>query len=316
MADPEIQRAGFVAVIGAPNAGKSTLVNRLVGGKVSIVTHKVQTTRFPLRGIAHHDGAQIVLLDTPGIFKARRRLDRAMVKAAWAGADDADVILHLIDAEAWVKERTGEKLTGAQAKSLEDDRRVLEGLARAGRQALLALNKIDLFAHEDILPAIAEISEAGAYEEIFPISAENGDGVDALMDALAARMPEGPAFYPPDQAADAPVQILAEEITREKLMLRLHEELPYQLTVETEAWKPLKDGSVRIEQAVIVGRDSHKAMALGKGGKAIKAVGEAARAEISELLGRKAHLFLFVKVDERWQEKRERYADLGLDFDA
>lgn len=316
MGEDSIKRAGIAAIIGAPNAGKSTLTNKMVGGKVSIVTHKVQTTRFPLRGVALHGDAQIVLVDTPGIFRARRRLDRAMVKAAWGGASDADAIVHLIDAASWVLARQGEDLTPAQTLSLEDDRRVIASLQETKRQVFLALNKIDLFPHEEILPLIADLTETGVYQEIFMISAVNGDGVETLLEALANKMPEGPALYPVDQSADVPMRVLAAEITREKLMLRLHQELPYQLMVETETWKELKDGSVRIEQAVIVGRTGHKAMALGKGGKTIKAVGAAAREELGELLGRKVHLFLFVKVDEKWQEKRERYTDFGLEFDV
>ncbi|MEM9669734.1 MAG: GTPase Era [Pseudomonadota bacterium] len=316
MSEADIRRAGIAAIIGAPNAGKSTLTNAMVGGKVSIVTHKVQTTRFPLRGVAVHGDAQIVLIDTPGIFRAKRRLDRAMVKAAWSGANDADAVVHMIDAASWVAERRGDELSPAQVLSLEDDRRVIASIKEAERQVFLVLNKIDLFPHEEVLPLIAVLEGEGVYEEVFMLSALNGDGVDTLLDALASRMPPGPALYPVDQSADVPMRVLAAEITREKLMLRLHQELPYQLMVETEEWKELKDGSVRIEQAVIVGRTSHKAMALGKGGKTIKAVGAAAREELSELLDRKVHLFLFVKVDEKWQEKRERYSDFGLEFDV
>lgn len=316
MTAEDIRKSGFVAIIGAPNAGKSTLTNRLVGTKVSIVTHKVQTTRFALRGVFQHEDAQIVLIDTPGIFRARRRLDRAMVKAAWSGADVSDAIVHLVDASAWSAELRGEELTPAQRRSIDDDRRIADTLKEAGGKPFLALNKIDQFPHEDVLPMIAHFSELGIYDELFMISAENGDGVEVLTEALAARMPEGPALYPQDQAADVPMQVLAAEITREKLMLRLHQELPYQLMVETENWERMRNGDLRIEQAVIVGRDGHKAMALGKGGQTIKAVGAAARQELSELLGRKVHLFLFVKVDPKWQEKRERYVDFGLDFDA
>ncbi len=315
MTDTPITRAGFAAIIGAPNAGKSTLTNRLVGTKVAIVTHKVQTTRFPVRGVAQVGEAQIVLVDTPGIFAAKRRLDRAMVKAAWSGAEDADAIVHLIDAAGWVAEREG-KADGAQKKSLEDDHRVIEQLKSSGKKAFLALNKIDLFPHDQVLPVIAELNATGVYDEIFMISAENGDGVAALADALAARMPEGPALYPPDQVADLPMRLLAAEVTREKLMLRLHQELPYQLMVETESWEEKKDGSVRVQQVVVVGRDNHKSMVLGKGGAVIKDVGRKAREELSEMLGRKVHLFLFVKVDERWQERRESYQGLGLEFDV
>ena len=309
---PIIKHAGFAAILGAPNAGKSTLVNRLVGTKVAIVTHKVQTTRFQVRGIAHHGEAQIVLIDTPGIFSAKTRLDRAMVQSAWAGAEDADARVHLIDASAWVTDTP----SPAQKKSIEDDERVIATLKERGMTVFLALNKIDQFAHSEVLPVIAKLHETGVYSEIFPISAVNGDGVDALADALAAAMPEGGPLYPPDQAADIPTRLLAAEVTRETLMLRLHQELPYQMTVETEDWEEKRDGSVRVQQVVIVGRESHKAMVLGKGGSVIRQVGQAAREELSEILDCKVHLFLFVKVDERWQEKRERYEGLGLDFDV
>ena len=315
MSDTEITHAGFCAIIGAPNAGKSTLTNALVGAKVAIVTHKVQTTRFPVRGVAQTGHTQIVLVDTPGIFAAKRRLDRAMVKAAWSGAEDADAVVHLIDASAWASDRAG-KVTAAQKHSIEDDRRVIEQLKHSGRKAILALNKIDLFPHDQVLPIIAELNEAGVYDEIHMISAENGDGVEKLEQAIAARMPEGPPLYPPDQVADLPMRLLAAEVTREKLMLRLHQELPYQLMVETESWEERKDGSVRVQQVIIVGRDNHKSMVLGKGGATIKEIGRLAREELSEMLERKVHLFLFVKVDERWQERRESYQGLGLEFDV
>jgi len=310
--EKDIKRAGFAAIIGAPNAGKSTLVNRLVGTKVAIVTHKVQTTRFPVRGIAHHGDAQIVLLDTPGIFSARSRLDRAMVQSAWAGADDADCLVHLVDAAAWIAESP----SPAQIKSKEDDQRVSETLKSQGRRAILALNKVDLFDHAEILPLISEFSGTGVYDEIVPISAENGEGIEALIELIAERMPPGKALYPPEQAADLPMRVMAAEITREKLMLRLHQELPYQLTVETEDWEERKDGSVRVQQVIIVGRDNHKAMVLGKGGRVVREIGQSARETLAEVLGQKVHLFLFVKVDPKWQEKRERYEGLGLDFDV
>lgn len=309
-------RAGFVAVIGAPNAGKSTLVNRLVGQKVAIVTQKVQTTRFPVRGIAMHNDAQIVLLDTPGIFKTKRRLDRAMVKAALAGAEDADVILHVIDATGWVAEILKRPLTGAQKKSMDDDRRVMEDLKTLGRKGILALNKIDEFDHLEILPVIQKLNEEGIYSEIFPISAANGDGTASLLDHLASLVPESPYLYDPEQTADLPMRLLASEVTREKLMLRLHQELPYQLMVDTETWEERKDGSVKIQQAVIIGRENHKSMVLGKGGQTIKEIGKRAREELEGMLDRKVHLFLFVKVDERWQERRESYQGLGLEFDV
>ncbi|HBH88780.1 GTPase Era [Ponticaulis sp.] len=309
-------RAGFVAVIGAPNAGKSTLVNRLVGQKVAIVTQKVQTTRFPVRGIAMHNDAQIVLLDTPGIFKTKRRLDRAMVKAALAGAEDADVILHVIDATGWVAEILKRPLTGAQKKSMEDDRRVMQDLKTLGRKGILALNKIDEFDHLEILPVIQKLNEEGIYSEIYPISAANGDGTATLLDHLAGLVPESPYLYDPEQTADLPMRLLASEVTREKLMLRLHQELPYQLMVDTETWEERKDGSVRIQQAIIIGRENHKSMVLGKGGQTIKEIGKRAREELEGMLDRKVHLFLFVKVDERWMEKRDFYTPLGLDFDV
>lgn len=309
-------RAGFVAVIGAPNAGKSTLVNRMVGTKVAIVTQKVQTTRFPVRGIAMLDDTQIVLLDTPGIFKTKRRLDRAMVRAALSGAEDADAILHLVDATGWVNKAMGKSLTASQKRSMEDDERVMRDLRELGKKAVLALNKIDEFDHAEVLPVIQKMVAEDIYTEIYPISAANGDGVDQLAAYLGSLMPEGPYLYDPEQTADLPMRILASEVTREKLMLRLHEELPYQLMVETESWEERKDGSVKIQQAIVVGRDNHKGMVLGKGGQTIKEIGRLAREELTEMLDRKVHLFLFVKVDEAWSEKRDSYEPFGLDFDA
>ncbi len=311
----DIKRAGFAAIIGAPNAGKSTLVNRLVGTKIAIVTHKVQTTRFPVRGVAHHGDAQIVLVDTPGIFRAKKRLDRAMVKAAWAGAEEADAVVHLIDAAAWVAV-SEDTANSAQKLSVEDDRRVIESLKTNEQKAFLALNKIDLFPHEQVLPIMAELNEAGVYDEMFMLSALNGDGVARLAKTLASRMPEGPAMYPPEQTADLPMRLLAAEVTREKLMLRLHQELPYQLMVETESWEPFDNGSVKIRQAVIIAREQHKGMVLGKGGASIKAIGKAAREELTEMLGQTVHLMLFVKVDPKWMERREAYTAFGLEFDV
>lgn len=311
----DITHAGFAAIIGAPNAGKSTLTNHLVGTKVAIVTHKVQTTRFPIRGVAHHGAAQIVLVDTPGIFRAKKRLDRAMVKAAWSGAEEADAVVHLIDASAWVAVQA-DNANSAQKLSVEDDRRVMETLNENGQRVFLALNKIDLFPHDQVLPIMAELSAANVYEEIFMISALNGDGVPPLLVKLAEKMPQGPALYPPEQTADLPMRLLAAEVTREKLMLRLHQELPYQLMVETESWEPFDNGSVRIRQAVIIAREQHKGMVLGKGGSAIKAIGKASREDLEEMLGQKVHLFLFVKVDPKWMERREAYQSVGLEFDA
>ncbi|KCZ89441.1 GTPase Era [Hyphomonas johnsonii] len=315
MTETEITRAGFAAIIGAPNAGKSTLTNRLVGAKVAIVTHKVQTTRFPVRGVAQVGDAQIVLVDTPGIFVAKRRLDRAMVKAAWSGAADADAIVHLVDSSAWVADKAG-TATGAQKMSIADDRRVIDQLKLTEKRAFLALNKIDLFPHDQVLPVMAELDATGVYDQIFMISAENGDGVDRLAAALVERMPAGTALYPPDQTADLPMRLLAAEVTREKLLLRMHQELPYQLMVETESWEEKKDGSVRVQQVIVVGRDGHKAMVLGKNGASIKEIGRLARKELTEMLDRPVHLFLFVKVDEKWQERRDSYSGIGLEFDV
>lgn len=238
-----------------------------------------------------------------------------MVKAAWSRAEEADTIVHLIDASAWVAERAGEA-SGAQKLSVEDDRRVMETLRSTNQKAYLALNKIDLFPHEQVLPIMAELSQAEVYEEIFMISALNGDGIAPLVAKLADRMPAGPALYPPDQTADLPMRLLAAEVTREKLMLRLHQEIPYQLMVETESWEAFDNGAVRIRQAVIIAREQHKGMVLGKGGSAIKSIGKAAREDLSEMLGRDVHLFLFVKVDPKWMERREAYQSVGLEFDA
>lgn len=293
-------RAGFVALIGEPNAGKSTLTNRMVGAKVSIVTHKVQTTRARIRGVALEGDAQIVFVDTPGLFKPRRRLDRAMVAAAWGGAADADVIVLLVEAHRGITE-------GVE--------RILEGLADLGdRRIALAINKIDRVKAEHLLTLSQDLNARFGFVKTFMISAERGHGVDDLREWLAQEMPEGPWLYPEDQIADLPLRMIAAEMTREKLTLRLHQELPYQLTVETEAWEERKDGSARIDQVVYVSRDGHKGIVLGKRGETIKAVSQAARAELEEFLGRRIHLFLQVKVRENWQDEAERYSEMGLDF--
>ncbi|UWQ22897.1 GTPase Era [Jannaschia sp. W003] len=294
-------RAGFAALIGEPNAGKSTLTNALVGAKVSIVTHKVQTTRARIRGVAMEGPAQIVIVDTPGLFRPRRRLDRAMVAAAWGGASDADVVVLMVEAHRGLTE-------GVRA--------ILDRLAEAPPQApvWLAINKIDRVKAEALLALSAELNESHPFAETFMISAERGHGVPALKAKLAAAMPEGPLLYPEDQIADLPVRMIAAEITREKLTLRLHQELPYQLTVETEAWEERPDGSVRIEQAIFVMRDGHKGIVLGHKGETAKAVGKAAREELAEFLGQKVHLFLHVRVRPNWLEESERYEAIGLDF--
>ncbi len=297
----EPTRAGFVALIGEPNAGKSTLLNRMVGAKVSIVTHKVQTTRARIRGVAMEGPAQIVFVDTPGLFRPRRRLDRAMVAAAWGGAADADVVVLLVEAQRGLTE-------GVQA--------ILDSLRdRIGpRPVALAVNKIDRVRAESLLPLSRRLNEAFPFEATFLISAERGHGLDDLRRWLAARMPEGPWLYPEDQLADLPLRMIAAEITREKLTLRLHQELPYELTVETEAWEERRDGSARIDQVVYVAREGHRGIALGRGGATIKAVGQAARAELEAFLGRRVHLFLTVKLRENWLEDPERYGEMGLDF--
>jgi GTPase len=295
-------RAGFVALIGEPNAGKSTLLNRMVGAKVSIVTHKVQTTRTRIRGIAMAGEAQIVFVDTPGLFRPRRRLDRAMVKAAWGGAADADIIVLLIEAQRGLTE-------GVQ--SIID--RMRDQIPQ-GQGVALAINKIDRVKAEVLLALAQKMNEAFPFRETFMISADKGYGVDKLKTWLAGELPVGAWFYPEDQIADLPMRMIAAEMTREKLTLRLHEELPYQLTVETEKWEDKADGTTRIDQVVYVARDGHKGIVLGNGGETIKSVGQAARAEIAEFLGRTVHLFLIVKVRPNWLEEKERYSEMGLDF--
>lgn len=308
-------RAGFTAIIGAPNAGKSTLVNRLVGSKVSIVTHKVQTTRFPIRGVMMRGESQVVLVDTPGIFAPKRRLDRAMVKSAWEGAGDADAIVHLIDARHWTGATTQPESAG-EYEGPDEDEAIIARLKQIGAKAILALNKIDLVERAGLLAATKTLFDTGVYSDVVMISGLNGDGVDQLADMLASRMPEGPYLFPEDQSADIPIRMLAAEVTREKLMLRLHQEIPYQLTVETETWEQHNNGSVKIEQMIHVSREGHRSIVLGKGGQTIKDIGMAARKELGEILGKPVHLFLRVKVSERWQDNRERFAAIGLEFDV
>ena len=308
-------RAGFVAVIGAPNAGKSTLVNRLVGTKVSIVTRKVQTTRFAVRGVAMEGEAQIVLVDTPGIFAPRRRLDRAMVSAAWGGAQDADAIVHLVDGEAHPHMAAGNG-RGSDRLAVQDTETIAKGLAASSRRATLALNKIDLVKKERLLALTQALFDPAIYGEVFMISASGGAGVAHLKTTLAAAMPEGPWFYPADQSADIPARLLAAEITREKVYLRVHEELPYAAAVETTAFEERADGSARIEQTIYVERDGQRAILLGKGGSTLKWIGQASREELAELLGHPVHLFLHVKVKPGWAEDRAHYGDVGLDFDV
>jgi GTP-binding protein Era len=308
-------RAGFAAIIGAPNAGKSTLTNRLVGAKVSIVTQKVQTTRFPVRGVAMAGETQIVLVDTPGIFAPRRRLDRAMVRSAWGGTEDAEVIVHLVDVQAELAVAEG-KAKAADKRAIIDVETIVEGLKSAKKLAILAINKIDGVKRELMLAVVQKLFETGVYSEVFMISAADGAGVDDLKARLAELMPEGPWLYPEEQTADLPVRLLAAEITREKIYLRVHEELPYSAAVETTAFEERRDGSARIEQTIYVERESQRPIVLGKNGQTLKWIGQKSREELIELLDRPVHLFLTVKVDERWADKREFYGDVGLDFDV
>ena len=299
MAETAATRCGFVALIGAPNAGKSTLLNRLVGAKIAIVSRKVQTTRALVRGIAIEGQSQLIFVDTPGIFAPRRRLDRAMVTTAWSGAQDADFVGVLIDARSGLDE---------EADAL------LHRLAEVRRPKVLILNKVDVVEKEKLLALAQAVHKRGVFEATFMLSALTGDGVGDLRGWLAAQVPEGPWLYPPEQMSDAPLRQLAAEITREKLFERLHQELPYQSTVETEQWKELSGGAVRIEQTIYVERESQRKIALGKGGATIKAIGAAARKDIAELLEVPVHLFLFVKVRQGWGDDPERYRSMGLEF--
>jgi GTP-binding protein Era len=292
-------RCGFVALIGAPNAGKSTLLNALVGSKVSIVSRKVQTTRALVRGIAIEGTSQIIFVDTPGIFAPRRRLDRAMVTSAWGGAGDADAVALLVDARKGIDEEV---------------EAILSGLPKLKAPVILILNKVDTVERSTLLKLTADLNARFAFRETFMVSALTCDGVPHLKTQLAAMMPEGPWLYPEDQVSDAPLRLLAAEITREKLFERLHDELPYQSTVETDSWKELPDGSARIEQTIYVARDGQKKIVIGEAGRTIKAIGQAARKDIAEAAEQKVHLFLFVKVRPDWADDPERYREIGLEF--
>ena len=292
-------RCGYVALIGAPNAGKSTLLNALVGSKIAIVTHKVQTTRTRILGVAIDGPNQMIFLDTPGIFQPKKRMERAMVAAAWEGAHDADIIVLLVDV----------------TRGIDDDtRRIAESLREKGRKVILALNKVDGFKREKLLPLMKELNEIGDFSDTLLISALKGEGLDELKAKIAEYLPEGIWLYPEDQLTDITERMLAAEITREKFFLRLHEELPYSTTIETEQWKNLKDGSVRIEQVIYVERESQKKIVIGKGGQSLKEIGKLAREELEEILGRRVHLFIFVKVRKDWTEDKERYRNMGLDW--
>ncbi|WOI54259.1 GTPase Era [Parvularcula sp. LCG005] len=303
---------GIVAVLGAPNAGKSTFVNRMVGAKVSIVTQKVQTTRARIRGIAMEGAAQIIYIDTPGIFAPKRKLDEAMVSAAWEGMDGADVTLLMVDAPAYIGRETGEG-GAASRRSAEDTDRIIEGLIREERKAILVLNKIDGMQRDRLLGLAQSLNEKDIFTDTFMISAAKGLGTDDLRAYLAGQMPKGPYLYPEDQLSDISDRLMAAEVTREKLFLRLHQELPYALTVETETWKRTAKGELRIEQVIFVEREGQRALVLGQKGKTISTIGKMAREELTEMLGEPVHLFLFVKVREDWTQDAERFRSMGLE---
>jgi GTP-binding protein Era len=301
MSEAAPRRCGYVALVGAPNAGKSTLLNQLIGAKVSIVSPKVQTTRARVLGITVAGEAQLIFIDTPGIFAPKRRLERAMVAAAWAGAEDADLVVLLVDAVRGVD---------------EDTRRILDGLTSAGRRAVLVLNKVDLVEPQRLLPLTDALRREGLFDAVFMVSALTGDGVDDLRRHLAAALPQGPWLYPEDQLTDLPQRLIAAEVTREQVFLQLHQELPYATLVETEGWEEREDGSVKISQVIHIQRPGQKAIVLGKGGRQIKDIGARARSELERMLGRRVHLFLFVRVSEDWTEDRERYKAMGLEFES
>ena len=298
-------RCGFVAVVGAPNAGKSTLVNALVGAKVSIVSPRVQTTRTLVRGIAMFGAAQVAFVDTPGIFRPKKRFERAMVAAAWQGAADAEIVLLVVDASK-----------ASKAGADDDTDQIIAGLRKAGRKALLVLNKVDLVEKGVLLELAQRLDATGVFSEIFMVSALTGDGLERMRDALAAAVPQGPWLFPEDEITDMPSRLLAAEVTREKLFLNLRQELPYSCAVETERWEEKADGSLRVEQVIYVTRESHRPIVLGAGGQRIKTIGAASRKELETMFDRKIHLFLHVKVNERWNEDRGLYAAWGLDFNA
>lgn len=294
-------RCGFIAVLGAPNAGKSTLINQLVGAKVSIVTHKVQTTRIRIMGIAIREKTQLVFIDTPGIFAPRRRLDRAMVDAAWRGAAEADRIMLVVDAKRGVD---------------QDTQRIVDGLKKTQRKAFLILNKIDLIKRDELLALAAKLNETGLFEETFMVSALKGDGVSDIMDKLVGLLPPGPWMFPEDQLSDLPQRLMAAEVTREYLFLQTHQEVPYATTVETDSWEEFKDGSVKINQTIYVQRDSQKSIILGKKGVKVKEIGASARQDLMEIFGRNVHLFIHVKVRDKWMDDQSRYSAWGLNFNA
>jgi GTP-binding protein Era len=304
------QKCAVVAVLGAPNAGKSTLVNTLVGAKVAAVTQKVQTTRALVRGIAMRGRTQLVLIDTPGVFAPKRRLDRAMVAAAWSALEGADAIIHVVDAAAHAGKGA------ADARAVEDSARIAAKLKDMDLASILVLNKVDAVSRPALLEMTSRLVEGGLYTDVYMVSAKTNDGVEDIANTLVQRAPDGPWLFPDDQTMDAPARVLAAEITREKAFLRLHEELPYELIVETETWEERKDGSAKIDQTIYVARESQRKIAIGAKGQTIKTIGEMARKEMEAVFDRRIHLFLHVKVDENWTEQRSVYKRLGLDFEA
>lgn len=307
------KRCAFIAVIGAPNAGKSSLVNAMVGAKVSIVTHKVQTTRARVRGVVNEGAAQLVFIDTPGIFTPKRKLDRAMVAAAWEGLEGADAVLLVVDAPSYLAGNGAERADAAARRAAADTDAIVAALKEKNAKVILVINKTDALARTRLLALIAEMNAHGVFSDTFLVSATRGDGVDDLKKLLAGRAPEGAWMYPEDQLSDISDRLMAAEVTREKIYLRLHQELPYEATVETENWTRTKKGELRIEQTIYVMRDGQKAIVLGKGGETLKAIGTAAREELTALLGEPAHLFLHVKVRQGWTEEDARLRALGLD---
>ncbi|MEM9704713.1 MAG: GTPase Era [Pseudomonadota bacterium] len=315
-ADPASQKCAIIAVIGAPNAGKSSFVNAMVGQKIAIVTHKVQTTRTRVRGLSISDNTQLIFVDTPGIFEPKRRLDRAMVSAAWDALDGADEILFMIDAPSYRAGSTMENADGAARRAAQDTETIIDALAARDLKPLLLVNKIDKLAREQTLPIIQRVNDRLDVSETFLISATRGDDLDVVRDHLLSVAPEGPWLFPEDQLSDISDRLLAAEVTREKIFLRLHQELPYETTVETESWTRMKTGDLRVEQVIYVSRAGHKGIVLGAKGQTLKSIGQAARTDLSEILGEKVHLFLHVRVRENWADEAARYRAMGLAFET
>lgn len=312
--DMTAKKCGFVTIIGAPNAGKSSFVNAMVGTKISIVTHKVQTTRTRVRGVLLQGNTQIVFVDTPGIFSPKRRLDRAMVAAAWDGVESSDAIVLMVDAPSYIAGKSVEKADGAARRAAADTDAIIEEMKRRSLTSILAINKLDKLPREKMLALTAELNEHGVFSEIFYVSATRGDGMQDIKSHLIGKMPDGEWMYPEDQLSDISDRLMAAEVTREKVFLRLHQELPYEITVETESWERTKKNELRLEQTIFVARDSQKGIVLGKNGQTIKSIGASAREELEEIFDEKVHLFVHVKVRENWLDEPARYREMGLDI--